>query len=868
MSTCRMIGRRTAFLLVLLAMLQAATAHAARILDPRPIDRLHNAARTKAAALGSFATMTTPQSVFFTVQGTRDWDGAGNDYVVVAVDATFYDANSGAVLRSQSLGRTASVRIPVGTTRSIDLTSLSTVPAPPTGQGVVVVATAYGPASNYQSVSDYTDFLGDSVLSDVATPSGGSLFAQRVSLTVSSTSVSGAGVHISAVATATLSRAPGTGESIALLVSTTTVAGTAAIQQTFSNARPVGGSSYAFNVEFDVPTAYVLAYSTQTHDQRLLVTAELLVGTGGGAPQPCGCTSARAQASVSVATRLACSASASPSSVAVGGVATLTAACRGNFATPLAYRWTDATGAVVGTAATISVAPRTVGTQTYTLAVTDPSAGNVAPAYSISVSINVAGTTGTVTAVGAVAGNLQIGAMGQALGQEFVVTVTDGSGNPVPNVLVSWIPTGTTDTSAAGFGTLSPTSGLTDSRGQARSLLTLGSNPGGRKVQACVNLGPGGNVCFTFEVLSAQDAIAVPAQQVVSPAVVTAITAPTVQMNNVRQRLDQLRVQRRAAATEGLRVSIDGQSLPPLSAFALASTGPDGKPARGGGAAADPPDAFERWGVFINGDLDVGRQSPVDTQGGFKVSSQGITAGVDYRLPGDHVLGAALGALKSGTDLADNAGNQDASGYSVSLFASFVPTENGYVDAIVNFGRNSYDSKRALADSTTATSSTNGEQFGLSLSLGYNFYRGGLTLNPYGRAEYVNARIDGFTENGNPDEVLAIGSQHVSQTTLALGGSVSYAMSTSFGVLIPNARVEYLHIAQNDVGAVTAQLVAIPSSAGAVPLVTQDRNYGLWNVGLQALFGPTASGFINYQASFGRDSFRNQLTTLGFRMEL
>ena len=69
---------------------------------------------------------------------------------------------------------------------------------------------------------------------------------------------------------------------------------------------------------------------------------------------------------------------------------------------------------------------------------------------------------------------------------------------------------------------------------------------------------------------------------------------------------------------QGLQVSVDGQALPPMSAFALAPAKTDVKSPTGGGASADKPDPFERWGVFVNGDIDVGKQSTVGTQTGFK----------------------------------------------------------------------------------------------------------------------------------------------------------------------------------------------------------------------------------------------------------
>src|SRR5262249_36100853 len=188
---------------------------------------------------------------------------------------------------------------------------------------------------------------------------------------------------------------------------------------------------------------------------------------------------------------------------------------------------------------------------------------------------------------------------------------------------------------------------------------------------------------------------------------------------------------------------------------------------------------------------------------------------------GGHLLGAALGLAKSDTHLNDGQGSQDTKGYSFSLFGSFVPVTNAYIDAIVNFGHTKYDSQRQPADGGSITSNTNGNAFAFAVSAGLNFTQGALTANPYGHVEYVDAKVDGFTENGSPDQALTIGEQRVRATTLVLGGQLSYAISTGWGVLLPYGKVEFQYLAQSNAQNVTAQLVGT-DSASIVPKVGQD----------------------------------------------
>ena len=347
---------------------------------------------------------------------------------------------------------------------------------------------------------------------------------------------------------------------------------------------------------------------------------------------------------------------------------------------------------------------------------------------------------------------------------------------------------------------------------------------------------------------------------IVGPTIQSAVNAPVIQMNSVRQHLDQLRMIQSASTDDKLRTTINGQVMPTSKAVSSAANH------TGGGASADKPDSFERWGVFINGDFDDGRQSTVGTQTGFKVRSDGVTVGTDYRFVNNSVVGAAVGFLKAHSDLDDGAGNQHTKGYGFSFYGSFEPIPNAYIDAIVNIGHNSYDGQRQRGNASFSND-TSGNQWGFALGAGYAFNQGALALTPYGRVEYVDAKVNGFTENGDKNLAYTIGEQRVNATTLALGGQASYAVSTSWGVLLPYGRLEYQYLAHSSGKDVTAQLVTdISSTSVPIQIIGQDKSFGTFAVGLSAVFRRGVSAFFNYQQLFAKDNVRDQLYTVGARL--
>ncbi len=444
----------------------------------------------------------------------------------------------------------------------------------------------------------------------------------------------------------------------------------------------------------------------------------------------------------------------------------------------------------------------------------------------------------------------------------------DGGGNPVAGVAVTW-------TVTAGSGTVTNPTLVSNAQGLVQAGFTSG--PGGQSATITV-AAVGSSASFRFTVLNQQSAVDAPSQEVTTPAVATALSTPSIQIANIRQRLDQIRFQHSPAVARALKVSVNGQALPPMSALALAPTSDrNGKAIAGsatgamrvptgGGAAADNPDPFGRWGFFVNGDIDIGKQSAVETQAAFKLTSNGLTLGSDYRFEGNHVLGAALGLLKADTNVTDG-GSQDAKGYGLSLYGSYVPMENAYLDGIVNIGRNTYDSQRRQNAGDYATSSTDGNQFALAVSAGWNFNEGAVTANPYLRAEYVDAKINGFTESGNANEALTVSEQRVKATTLTLGGQVSYAASTSWGVLVPYGKLELQYLAQTNAQNVSAQLANAGSNPSIVPKLGQDKTFGTFAAGASAILANGFSCFFNYEQLFGKENYKDQKYTLGLRLE-
>jgi uncharacterized protein with beta-barrel porin domain len=114
---------------------------------------------------------------------------------------------------------------------------------------------------------------------------------------------------------------------------------------------------------------------------------------------------------------------------------------------------------------------------------------------------------------------------------------------------------------------------------------------------------------------------------------------------------------------------------------------------------------------------------------------------------------------------------------------------------------------------------------------------------------------------------LAINEQDVESLTWALGGQVSYAVSTGFGVLVPQLRFEWEHEFLDSERTITARFVADPANT---PILLQtdnpDRDYFNFGAGLSAVFQRGVSAFVYYETVLALRDVTAHQVAVGLRL--
>jgi uncharacterized protein YhjY with autotransporter beta-barrel domain len=398
----------------------------------------------------------------------------------------------------------------------------------------------------------------------------------------------------------------------------------------------------------------------------------------------------------------------------------------------------------------------------------------------------------------------------------------------------------------------------------------------GQLQSACLGLRDAGT--SDAQVVNALDAIN-PEELIV--AATTALRLTSMQNGNLMQRINSLRSGASGIDLAGLNVQIGNEAIAGVAINEIfkATVGKAMQGIMGGGASADD---FARWGLFANGNVKFGDKDATDNEAGFDYDAIGITTGVDYRFRDNLVFGAALGYASVKSDFSSSKGELDIKAWSASLFGTYFVADKYYLDGMLTYGQNDYDTTRQISYTDvfgpineTASGDTDGLQLSGGLSGGYDFNRGPWTFGPHLGAYYFDVDVDEFSESGAGGYNLDIGDQNAQSFQLNGGGHVSVVVNRAWGVFIPHARVDYVHELMDSAELVGVRLANDPFAtdpSNPTPIVRlrtdrPDTDYFVMSLGASAQFINGISGFVNYRTMAGFDDFTMSEFTWGLRFE-
>jgi outer membrane lipase/esterase len=292
-----------------------------------------------------------------------------------------------------------------------------------------------------------------------------------------------------------------------------------------------------------------------------------------------------------------------------------------------------------------------------------------------------------------------------------------------------------------------------------------------------------------------------------------------------------------------------------------------------GGSADQPGSGF---GLFVNGDYQFLNKDTTRFETGFEQHTAGTTVGLDYSFRSRAVLGVAVNYAHEFGDFAGATGGYDNDAYGLTLYGTVVPITNLFIDGFIGYSRKQYSIDRRIhiqMNNNNAVAAgliegdTHSDEVNVGTNIGYDFALGNFTVGPRVGVNYLDRRLAGYQESGRTGIELIYDNQNISSLTTTAGLFASVAISTRWGVLVPQATAEYVHEFLNDQRSVGFQFVDTLSRPRFLfQTDTPDRNF--FNLGVGAVFVLPGgmSTFVNVRELVGYSTRRATNVTAGLRL--
>lgn len=330
----------------------------------------------------------------------------------------------------------------------------------------------------------------------------------------------------------------------------------------------------------------------------------------------------------------------------------------------------------------------------------------------------------------------------------------------------------------------------------------------------------------------------------------------------------------------------------------------------GNGAAAPGP----LGGLYVAGDYEYFDKDVTRFEPGYQSDTYGGTLGVDYAFASWLVAGLALNYANTNGRFFQDGGTFDTDSYGAFLYGSLQLLDNFFVDLIGGYTRKKYTTERQINFSMirddvvagpflvsrvgTAVGSTDGDEWRVSSSVGYDFVVGRLTVGPRVGMHYRHTTIDGFTERSQSAvgdcRSLTGGNCFVDDPPIPLSGPLTgtglelvfdrqteeslqltagiflaLPVGLGFGVLVPQATVEYVHEFLRDQRKISFRFAEDNTIRTKFTFQNDppDRDYLNAGVGLVLILPRGISTYANYTALVGYGDQQRHTVAVGVRVE-
>ncbi len=257
------------------------------------------------------------------------------------------------------------------------------------------------------------------------------------------------------------------------------------------------------------------------------------------------------------------------------------------------------------------------------------------------------------------------------------------------------------------------------------------------------------------------------------------------------------------------------------------------------------------WGLLFAPQYGKSKRIETNLENGFNADLMGLGMGLDYRFSDRFVFGALVSHVKDEATFLNSAGKLDTKSNTLTLYGTWLPTDNFSVDGYLGYGQIKLDSQRKVIFNTingTASGNTTGKQIMGGFSASYQRDLGRVNVSPFINLNSIKTTFDGYNETGTTLLELHFSERKSLSTTGSVGARASTAHGYRWGSLSPSVRVAAVHEYQNNAVPINTELVITPGAGFLVATDSPDRNYLSAGAGVAAGLNNGTQLFFNYEA--------------------
>jgi len=274
-------------------------------------------------------------------------------------------------------------------------------------------------------------------------------------------------------------------------------------------------------------------------------------------------------------------------------------------------------------------------------------------------------------------------------------------------------------------------------------------------------------------------------------------------------------------------------------------------------------DMPEGLGVYLVGDSVTRKVGASQTNRQFSVTSVGATLGAEYGF-GAGMIGAAVNLSRPKADFrTDDAGTKSKS-VQVGVYGS-AGIAGGFVQAYAGYGRDDHEIGREGVV-LKLEADADGSHTLAGAKAGYLIPMGTVRVGPVAALDYARAKVDGYTEQGDPVLDLNVGDARYSSLRGSVGGEILGDFEGGGVQLRPFAAAMVEKDFKGDDRAFSFSQTSAPTIVNRFQVEDGSKKaYGRFSAGFSAAILSGISLNVAGSATVGKDQGNETSAHLGFR---